>query len=131
MTLQVEFDFNEKVALTVDEKGEISYWDASGSGVSKVFSNGEKKAVLHKVDSWIFEGVASSATYCDYLLMWFGDYPYSSWAYTVRKCHVTNEVAIGEVSTDVNPQGMSYSDKFIQRCKAYVPESIKADFIAS
>jgi len=131
MTPQVEFDFNEKVALTVNEEGEISYWNANGSGISKIFSNGKYRATLHKVDSWIFKGVASSATYCDYLLMWFGEFPYGSWAYTIKKCKITKEVTIGEVSTDINPQGMTYSDRFVQRCKAYVPESIKADFIAS
>ena len=131
MTPQVEFDFNEKVALTVNEEGEISYWTDSGLGVSKVFSNGENKAVLHQVDYWIFEGASSSATYCDYLLMWFGDYPYGSWAYTIKKCKITKEVTIGEVSTDINSRGMTSADKFVQRCKAYVPESIKADFTAS
>lgn len=130
---KIKFDFDEKVAFTVTNTGKISKWGTDNSGsITKVFQdkNGNK-AVLYLYSHWNFEQEASTAPYCKYLQLWFGNFPYGSWSWAIRKCLVTNEVKISTICTDINPRGMSESDCWTEKCKSYVPDSVVADLVAT
>lgn len=127
------FDANELVAITVTDQGGVSYWGADKtSSITKVFQdkNG-KKAVLYLYSHWKFEDVASKAPYCLYHQMWFGEFPYGSWCWAIRKCLISNKVKIWEICTDINPRGLSNSESWIKECKSYVPDNVVTDLIAT
>lgn len=128
----IKFDAGEKVAVTVDENGKIERWGTWKTDVSKVFQDKRgSKCVLYLSPYFEglfreFEGIAKKAPYCMYHQLWFGEFPYGSWCWAIRKCSVTNEVQISTICTDINPRGLSDSEYWIEKCKSYVPESVIA-----
>lgn len=127
----VKFDAGEKIALTVDELGNISLWNTRKTDNEyKVFANKHgNKAILYR-SNWNFEDTAKKAPYCSYQQLWYGEFPYGTWSWSIRKCSVTQEVKIAMICTDINPRGLSNSDYWIEKCKSYVPDSIVADLVA-
>lgn len=130
---QVVFDNDEKVAITVTNQGKVSQWGTSNSkSITKVFQDNKgNKAVLYLYSHWDFEKEATSAPYCKYKPQLFGDFPYGSWCWAIRKCLVTNEVRIWEICTDINPRGVSSSEQWVNKCKSYVPANVVADLITT
>lgn len=122
------FNFSESIALTV-ENGIPTLWTqcCSDSHLFKtqLFKNSKGKAILvnHDQGSW-WEREKQDAPHCEYAELWMGDFPYGSWAWTIRKCKVSGEVVVDSISTDINPRGMTQQDRFRQDCQTYVPESV-------
>lgn len=116
------FNFSERIALTV-ENGIPTLWTqcSANSHTQRLFKNSKGKSILAPEGSW-WEREKQDAPYCEYAELWMGDFPYGSWAWTVRKCKVSGEVVINAISTDINPRGMTQQDKFRQDCLTYVPE---------
>lgn len=114
------FNFSEKIALTV-ENGIPTLWRSLESGeTTRVFKNSKGKAILSPDFQW-WEREKKDAPNCEYAEIWLGDFPYGSWAWTIRRCKKTGSVVIGEISTDINPRGDTQQDKFRESCKTYVP----------
>lgn len=127
----VKFNPGERVALTVTNEGLVQKWGTFKTDTCKVFADKRgNKAILY-LSSWDFEETAKSAPYCKYIQLWYGEFPYGSWCWAIRKCSVTNEVEISTICTDINPRGMSESDYWTEKCKSYVPDSVVADLVAT
>lgn len=128
----VKFNAGERVALTVTNEGLIQKWGTFKSDTSKVFADKSgNKCVLYLSSTFNFEGIAKKAPYCLHHQMWFGEFPYGSWCWAIRKCLVTNEVKISMICTDINPRGLSDSDYWVEKCKSYVPDSVVVDLVAT
>lgn len=118
------FDFNEKIAITTTG-GSVCVWTPVGREESQVFTdtNGKKAVLKSDNGSW-WDSHKKEAENCFYAQMWLGDYPYGSWCYAIRMCKVTGKVSISEITTDINPRGLSSSERWIQDCKTYVPSLV-------
>lgn len=128
----IKFNAGERVAITVTNEGLIQKWGTFKSEISKVFADKRgNKCILYLFSVFDFEGTAKKAPYCLYHQMWFGEFPYGSWCWAIKKCLVTNEVNISTICTDINPRGLSESEHWIEKCKSYVPDSVVADLIAT
>jgi hypothetical protein len=120
----------ELVVITQDERtGVILLWTPAQAGVQmqKVFEfKSGKKVFLTAVPGW-WQRSKKDAKYCEYYQLWLGEYPYSSWAISIRKCKVTQEVDIRIIDTEINGRGVNPSDGWEAECQAYVPERVLAD----
>jgi len=109
------------VALTLD-KGIIEVWRSHTKSLkTKVFEYGSKKRILFSDCGYEFKD-AKEAPGCYYKQLWFGEFPYSSWSWSVRLCKTTGIVKISCIDTEINGRGVNPSDEWVARCKSYVAE---------
>jgi len=125
--MQFNFNYDEKIAVT-EESGVPTVWSARRWSVpapSRVFQDGKgRKCILFSDGGRRWEESKTSAPYCDYAQFWYGDFPYGSWCYAIRKCKTTGLVEVAKISTDINPRGESSADAWKRRCATYVPERV-------
>lgn len=122
----IKINLDELVALTVED-GVITRWEASeysGSTNLRVFVKDGKKIVLTGDGGYWWKQEAKEAAYCEYAQLWMGEFPYGSWAWSVRRCKVTGDVKVESIETSINCRGLSDSDAWEKECRAYVPESV-------
>jgi hypothetical protein len=122
------FDLGEAVAVTADESG-VQLWTAGYSSNCKVFEENGRKKLLSGDSGYRWKKEKKTAKYCEYASFWFGDFPYSSWCYAIRRCLVTGEVQVSEIATDINSRGPSTHDRWIANYQSYVPSCVEADHI--
>jgi len=116
----LDFDASEKVALT-EENGNIIFWTTEGGGKPRAFSSDRGKAVLSGDGGYRWKNEKKEADNCFYGQIWLGDFPYGSWCWAIRQCKLTGEIDVKTITTDINPRGLSASERWIQGCKAYAP----------
>lgn len=122
----IEFNREEKFAITEDE-GVISMWGPPGyeETTAKVFhKEGKPSLFLVSDEGYTWNHEAKKAPYCEYFEVWFGEFPYGSWAYGIRKCLVTGEVKISTFETEINPRGQTGQDEWRDDCMTYAPEGL-------
>ena len=122
----IKFNSKEKFAITEDE-GVISMWGPVeyANGLVKVFhKDGQKTLVLASDKGYHWKDSAKKAPYCEYHEVWFGEFPYGSWAYGIRKCLVTGEVKVSTFETEINPRGQTGQDEWRDDCRTYAPEGL-------
>jgi len=123
----LKFSFSEKVAVTLDN-GVIEIWtpvEYSGEKRTKLFSKSIGKCILSSDSGYTWKYYSMDAPYCEYYEYWMGEYPYSSWAWAIRKCKVTGEVIVESIETEINPRGETQQDRWRRECLSYVPVSIE------
>lgn len=110
---------SEKEAFTFED-GKIIRWSAEETGKTQVFQakNGEKMVLRSDNGSW-WQNNKHVEVYCEWAQVWYGEYPWGSWGIGFRVSG--NEVYTDEFETEINPRGMTESERFVQNCKTYCP----------
>lgn len=127
-----KYNHKERFAITSSENS-VEFWHPASSGDNKVKvfanKNGEK-SVLASDGGCGWTTSAKKAPYCEYRQIWFAEYPYGSYCWGIRRCLITGKVNVQTLYTEINPRGLTECDTWEQECKSYVPEGVKADFVA-
>ena len=121
MTQVVKYNHQERFAVTADENG-VEFWRPATAGdvKTRVFENSKGKSVLASDNGYGWRS-AKKAANCEYFQVWFGEYPYGSYCWAIRRSR-TGEVSIETIMTEVNPRGLTESERWRQECESYAPE---------
>ena len=108
---------SEKEAFTFED-GKVVRWSANGRGKSQVFQakNGTKMVLRSDQGRW-WESNKKSADYCEWAEIWYGEFPYGSWAIGFRVSG--SGVEATEFETEINPRGMTAADRWRESCRTY------------
>ena len=113
----VKFDESELIALTVENK-EVCIWkpqfSINSQDKTRVFQGQRGKYLLVSDQGfwWKNQKILANGTKAGQF--WLGDFPYGSYAWSVAQ-FPTGKISVTIICTDIDPSGLSSSDKWWQK----------------
>lgn len=119
-----KFYFEEKIAVTTNN-GLVEFWYEAKDKPGKIFVDEHgRKAILASDNGRRWESAKQTAPFCEYMTVWLGDFPYSSFCWAIRRDLLTGHIRISEISTDINPSGLNATEKWKNSYRTYVSPAV-------
>ena len=72
-------------------------------------------------DGWWWNREKEQTEYLSFAQFWLGEFPWSSFCWALRYHKDSKTFNIQEIETEINPRGLTESDRWLQDCRSYIP----------
>jgi len=76
---------------------------------------------LSSDNAWWWDHSKEQTEYLSFAQLWLGEFPWSSFCWAVRYHKDSKTFTIEEIVTEINPRGLSDSERWLQDCRSYIP----------